>query len=332
VQIALQLFCKKIFIQNNHLLQVKGPAIIVANHPNSFFDAIVICSVFKQPIFSLARGDAFKKSIPNFLLRKLLMLPIFRISEGKENLHLNNQTFQACQQILANNGMILIFIEGICKQQYQLQPFKKGAARIAFDALQTNDIKPLQIITAALQYSSFKQFGMQVHIGLNSFVAQYSLQQNFNAFTLEFNRQAQELLQQQLISSTQALATQSILQTATTYIGKISEENLLIIHNSLINKQNKRIGVLKTIGWPFYIIGFALHAPLYYVVKNIAIKLTQKTVFYHSVLFGMLLLLYPLYVIGLITISNTLINSYNWWHLLWCCPLLAFATVRFKWQ
>jgi 1-acyl-sn-glycerol-3-phosphate acyltransferase len=177
VRFCLKIFCSKITIHNKHLLHTKGPLLIVANHPNSFFDAIVIAAFFKQKVYSLARGDAFNKPWHKFLLKPFNMIPIYRISEGKENLEKNYQTFVKCKTILANNGIVLIFIEGVCKNTHQLLPFKKGAARIVEDCLQQNI--PLKIMPLALGYSSFNKLPLSVHMQLqNSFLANDVIEEN----------------------------------------------------------------------------------------------------------------------------------------------------------
>ncbi len=91
VRLALKIFCAEIIVHNERALNTKGPLLITANHPNSFFDAIIIGAMFKHPVHFLARGDAFKKPWHNTLLKLLNMIPIYRLSEGKENLHLNEK-------------------------------------------------------------------------------------------------------------------------------------------------------------------------------------------------------------------------------------------------
>jgi hypothetical protein len=39
-----------------------------------------------NPLFSLARGDAFKNNFFAYLLYQLKLLPVYRVSEGVENL------------------------------------------------------------------------------------------------------------------------------------------------------------------------------------------------------------------------------------------------------
>ena len=41
------------------MLQKHGPLLIASNHPNSFLDAIILATLFKNPVYALARGDAF---------------------------------------------------------------------------------------------------------------------------------------------------------------------------------------------------------------------------------------------------------------------------------
>lgn len=61
VRLALKIFCADIIVHNQRALSTKGPLLITANHPNSFFDAVIIGALFKEPVHFLARGDAFKK-------------------------------------------------------------------------------------------------------------------------------------------------------------------------------------------------------------------------------------------------------------------------------
>jgi 1-acyl-sn-glycerol-3-phosphate acyltransferase len=330
VQLALKLFCRKVFVKNKHLLNCKGPAIIIANHPNSFLDAILLCSLFKQPVHSLARGDAFKKPILKFFLQKLLMLPIYRMSEGKENLHFNNETFMACKQILANSGIVLVFIEGICKQQYGLQPFKKGTARILWEALQNK--QHINVITAALQYNSFTSIGKKVHIGLNSFAisqAQFC-SSNFVQFANNLHHTIQELLQKQLIQTNHFTVAQKILSKANNYVGFVAENEIELYSKS--NKNNiattTEIKLYAALLFPFYILSLLAHAPLYYLIKMVIKKLTKGTVFYDSVLLGSLLLFYPMYVICAIIVLSFFCNGYLLLYAI--APLLAMFAIYYK--
>jgi len=114
IRAALWLFCKNIYIKNKHLFSKKGPLLIFANHPNSFLDAIIIASNYKRRVYFLARGDVFKKPIFRFLLSSLNMIPVYRLREGKENLHLNDFAFKESIKLLTKGEAVLVFIEGTC--------------------------------------------------------------------------------------------------------------------------------------------------------------------------------------------------------------------------
>lgn len=262
IRFALGIFCRSIVVKNKQLLQQRGPLLITANHPNSFLDAIIIGSLFKQPVHFLARGDAFNKPWHSKLLQLLQMIPIYRLSEGKENLHLNDLSFASSKKVLQKNGIVLIFIEGICKHTHQLQPFKKGAARIAFSCWKEGIA--LQIMPLTIQYSSLQKFGKEVTVT------------------------ALQLLNMQDVSLTIHDEAKNYV-----YFNQIIFTQLSRPLNQTIVHSKKRLLVY----WLPAVIGKILHAPLYYSIKKFVLKKTRGTVFYDSVLFGMLLLLYPLYLI-----------------------------------
>ncbi len=273
IRIALFFFCRKIYIRNRQVLQLKGPILITANHPNSFLDAIIIGAFFKHRIHFLARGDAFNKPYHRFLLGLLNMIPIYRLSEGKENLVLNNYAFSASKKILEKNGIVLIFIEGICLLTNQLQPFKKGAARIAIEYQGKN---PLHIIPVGLAYDGFNSWGKTVQIALgNPILAKQLLPyENRPKNMVYFNTEVKSRLEQLILTPPSA---------------------------SIILK-NKPIKLLAG-------LGKLLHQPLYRVLqKQVNIK-TSRTVFYDSVLFGSLFLLYPVYLFLIFILFYWLIGS-----------------------
>ena len=162
IQAGLWLFCNKIHLKNKRLFKTKGPLLIIANHPNSFLDALIIGSYYKRRVYFLARGDAFKKPIHRFLLESLNMIPVYRLREGKEFLHLNDYAFSRSIQLLSNGNAVLIFIEGICVNSNELQPFKKGTARI-LEGIQKQNINPA-IHIAGIAFNQFKGIGKIVNL------------------------------------------------------------------------------------------------------------------------------------------------------------------------
>jgi len=166
VRFALRIFCPSIVVKHAELMNTKGPVLLVVNHPDSFLDAVIIGALYPRKINYLARGDVFRNPVFGFLLRQLNMLPVFRQREGKEHLHLNAKTFQKAVECLRNDGVVLIFIEGICLNTHELQPFKKGASRI-LESAQAEGIFPIVQI-AGIGYSSFTAFGKGIHLAFEN--------------------------------------------------------------------------------------------------------------------------------------------------------------------
>ena len=162
IQAGLWLFCNKIHLKNKRLFKTKGPLLIIGNHPNSFLDALIIGSYYKRRVYFLARGDAFKKPIHRFLLESLNMIPVYRLREGKEFLHLNDYAFSRSIQLLSNGNAVLIFIEGICVNSNELQPFKKGTARI-LEGIQKRNIDPT-IHIVGIAFNQFRGIGKIVNL------------------------------------------------------------------------------------------------------------------------------------------------------------------------
>ena len=247
-------------VKNRAVFSQKGPLLVVANHPNSFLDAILIGSYFTENVHFLARGDAFKQKKYRFLLKMLKMIPVYRLSEGRENLHLNEYTFSESKRILEAGGILLIFIEGICKNTHELQPFKKGAARIA---LQANTPTPLRILPVAIAYDSFSRFGKNVLVSAGNPIP----------VTLLFPYGEE---------SRNYLFFNAALKSVLEVLLELPEETATIYA-----KPQQWLAVL----------GRILHQPLYRMISRIIRKKTAGTVFYDSVLFGTLLITYVIYLI-----------------------------------
>ena len=280
IRAALWLFCSDININNKHLLKTKGALLIIANHPNSFLDAIIIGTQYNRRVYFLARGDAFTKKHHRFLLGLLNMIPVYRLREGKQYLHLNDFTFQESVRLLSKGEAVLVFIEGICVNKHELQPFKKGTTRILEEA-HKKGINPI-IHIAGIAYNQFRGIGKKVNISIVDLILTRPIITPKDR--LEFNKNAFNILNNNIFPPTQP---------------------------TIIKKS------------PFYY----LHLPFYKLIENITHKKTNKTVFFDSVLFSLLLFTYPLFILFIyfvlffIGIPQSIIFG-----TLFCIPILSKYT------
>jgi 1-acyl-sn-glycerol-3-phosphate acyltransferase len=296
VRLALRIFCTNTTVTGRESLAIAGPLLLVSNHPNSFLDAIVIGAQFSRPVHFLARGDAFHKPWHNTLLRMLNMIPVYRLSEGKENLHLNESAFQRSREVLEAGGIVLIFIEGICLNTHQLQTFKKGAARIAWES---RGLPGFLIIPMGIAFDHFRRFGKELN--------------------LHFGK---PLLPQNLLPYEEE--SRSLLFFNQTLYEKIRQKIRVPVSFRLS-------GEARFFYTPIACIGWLIHAPLYYPLRNLVQRKTRGTIFYDSVLFGVLLFAYPLYLLLLSYLLVWMGLPFSVAGLLFVLlPLSAWITVRWR--
>jgi 1-acyl-sn-glycerol-3-phosphate acyltransferase len=271
-KLAIKILCRDIRVNNSDILQWKGPLLLAANHPNSFLDSILLDTLFEQPVWALARGDAFNNKWHAKLLRQLHILPVYRTSEGTQNLSINYQTFSACVALFQQNQIVTIYSEALCVNEWHLRPLKKGTARLAIQAWDAGI--PLQVIPVGINYSTFKTFGKNVHI---NFGAPITLQAVPTSMSDGLRHQHfNQLLQAQLETLVYEIPSHAPAQVA---------QKLQVP----ISKKEKIIFFLPAI------LGKYLHLPLYIPIRNFTEKKFGATGHYDSVLSAILLLTYPVY-------------------------------------
>lgn len=293
---AIKIYCTRIIINKPEILKSKGPLLFAANHPNSFLDGMILTTLLDEPLYSLARGDAFKKSWINKLLRKLQLLPVYRTSEGAENLEHNYTTFDACRETFKEGRMVLIFSEGRCENEWHLRPLKKGTARLSITSWK--QAIPLTVLPTAFNYSSFRKFGKEVHLFFGQPINRDAVLQHETdgKLFLSFNEQLNSQLQKMV------------------YEIEPGDKQTIRKVFSISVKSSFYFLVLPAI------IGWALHAPLFYACKLFS-ELFRNTGHYDSVLASTLLLVYPFYFLFLIVIGFNL----NFWIGLSAIVLLPFT-------
>lgn len=297
VRLSLKIFCKKIVIHNPRQLTVKGPLIIAANHPNSFFDAILIGAHMQQPVHFITRGDVFRKRWARSILEQLNMMPIYRIRDGKEKLSLNQQTFDRSVEVLKANGIVLIFVEGMCEYQTTLLPLKKGAPRILLSCWQQGI--NAKVLPVWLRYNSFFSFGKKTEINLG------------NIFTKE------------VISNTASDGE------AITKINTATSKELLSLYNKRYQFLQPLLSQRLMLAIPAF-AGFLFNYPFYILVRSVVHPLTKKDMHYDSVMFGILTLLYPFYALLLTYIVFHFTQSYYSLALFILLPLFVRCYIVLK--
>jgi 1-acyl-sn-glycerol-3-phosphate acyltransferase len=307
VRLAMLIFCRRIIINSPQLLKKKGPLLLACNHPNSFLDAAILADLFKHPVYSLTRGDVFKKPFYSKILTALKMLPVYRPSEGVENLGINYQTFDDCKNIFKKDGIVLIFSEARCINEWHLRPLRKGTARLAFSSWDENI--PLEVLPVGINYSSFRRFSKNVFINFGEIMTKHDFDLNhadgrkYQSFTNKLQEQLQQLVFE--IDKNDAQKQKQLLEKKTSVPARI----ILFIPAA---------------------IGLLLHAPLYLPIKKFTRNKTFNNDHYDSVLVALLLFSYPFYVLLITLIVLILTHNSFSWLLIIALPLTAWAYVQIK--
>ena len=200
------------------------------------------------------------------------MLPVYRVSEGVENLEHNYSTFDEVQELFRQGNIVLIFSEGSCINEWHLRPLKKGTARLAITAWKNNI--PLRVLPLGINYSSFRRSGKKVVVNFGEIVSKGDINEDLlsgkamNEFNEKLRVQLKKLVYEIAPNDSKTL-------TEIFYPSRSSFSKILL--------------------WVPSKLGFIIHAPLYYAIHFI-IKSRARD-HYDSIMVGLLFLLYPVYMI-----------------------------------
>ncbi|MEO5892015.1 MAG: 1-acyl-sn-glycerol-3-phosphate acyltransferase [Ferruginibacter sp.] len=308
-RIAIKFYCRDLQVNKKMLLNCDGPLMLAVNHPNSFLDAIILCTIFDKPVYSLARGDAFNGKFITKILLSLKLLPVYRVSEGVENLEENYKTFDLCKEIFRQNGVVLIFSEGKCINEWHLRPLKKGTARLAISSWA--DGIPLKVLPIGINYSSFEKFGKNIRMFFGEFIedVDIDLKDGQGRAIQAFNANLQKQL--------------------SPFVFEIEKNNRLKLRGKLYVPQPALKKILLFIP---SVVGWLLHAPLYYPVKKFVQKKTNSTDHFDSLVVAIFFIAYPLYVIVIALFAFIILHDWRAILLPVIFPFTAWSHLQLKRQ
>jgi len=151
-------------VRNAEHVPKKGAVLFLANHQNALLDALLIATKSGRFSYFLTRASVFKNAIFSNILKSLLMLPVYRIRDGWQNLSKNNAIFDQSAKLLGNENALVIFPEGSHNIQRTVRPLSKGFTRIIFETFEQFQKTELQLVPVGLNFVHAEKFGDSVSI------------------------------------------------------------------------------------------------------------------------------------------------------------------------
>lgn len=150
-RIVVQGYYQKLFVNGQDKIPRDQPVILAVNHPSAFTEPCVLATHLNRELHFLIRGDVVNPRVKWFF-DQTNQLPIYRFRDGFSSMRQNEKQFSFCFDLLAQAGCIVIFAEGSTKHIKQTRPIQKGAARIAFGALQNREIEDVWIVPVGVNF------------------------------------------------------------------------------------------------------------------------------------------------------------------------------------
>ena len=160
----LQFVNSGLYFRKEHVVGLENvpvngtPCVVVSNHQNCLNDPLSVClNMTDRRMNFIARANVFNNPIAGKFLRKIGMLPAYRMShEGLAAVAKNRSMFDAAGNALCDGETLMLFPEADHQNKRWLGSFKIGYLKIAFEAAEKfNFERDVMILPSANHYSNY---------------------------------------------------------------------------------------------------------------------------------------------------------------------------------
>jgi len=164
VRALVKFYYPRIEVSGADRIPQEGPVLLVANHPNSLIDPVLLGVAARRPVSLMAKAPLFDIPLFGKVLRALGMVPAYRGTDDRLLVARNLESLAIAAKHLAKTGSVMgIFPEGKSHDAPQLAQVRSGAARLAMQALAAG-AKGLKIVPIGLHYEEKERFRSAVWI------------------------------------------------------------------------------------------------------------------------------------------------------------------------
>lgn len=220
-QFVLLTYFRKVYVKNRENFNLKGPTIVVSNHPNTLIDPVIIAAYLNKPIFFLANASLFKNTLVAKILRYLYCIEIKRFEDTGVKTHDNSAAFNQSSEHLASGGNIYIAVEGTSYMERVLRPLKTGFARIGFQAITGHAKgKEVFILPVGINYEKHDKYGFDLEVIVGESIP-------FSHYLVDYHNNNQKTIKDLTAE------LQSVLGSLVIHTTDLDEEALLLDIESL---------------------------------------------------------------------------------------------------
>ena len=163
VRALAKFYYPRIEVTGGGLVPRSGPVLLVANHPNSLIDPVLLGIAAQRPVRLMAKAPLFDIPVFGSVLRALGMVPAYRGSDDAKLVSRNLESLALAARQLAQGGVMGIFPEGKSHDATQLAAVRSGAARLAMQAVAAG-AHGLRVVPIGLNYERKERFRSAVWI------------------------------------------------------------------------------------------------------------------------------------------------------------------------
>ena len=163
-RVYLQFVNSGLYFSKEHIVGIENvpvngtPLVIVSNHQNCLNDPLSVClNLTDRRLNFIARANVFNNPIAGKFLRKIGMLPAYRMShEGYASVSKNRAMMDAAGQALSDGETLMMFPEAGHQDKRWLGTFKIGYLKIAFEAAEKLNFEhDVMILPSCNHYSNY---------------------------------------------------------------------------------------------------------------------------------------------------------------------------------
>ena len=163
-RVYLQFVNSGLYFRNEHVIGIENvpvngtPVMLVSNHQNCLNDPLSVClNLTDRRLNFIARANVFNNPIAGKFLRKIGLLPAYRMSyDGYAAVSKNRTMMDAAGQALSDGETLMMFPEAGHQNKRWLGTFKIGYLKIAFEAAEKLNFEhDVMILPSCNHYSNY---------------------------------------------------------------------------------------------------------------------------------------------------------------------------------